>query len=223
MKSAGKREYSMTVLYRMSSMFYNLLSIVYNRGKYFTHPIFIMILVNIIIAIIVILAIILLALQILTWISEKSPYQKMFAEGKLPAHAPDGFHPGTAHVLFDKQTPWLGKSFVAHEHKGFNIFTPTGAAILKWLTPLYKLFAKNQDGNIHAYNFKTSKEKGIKDPKLDVIRLDYSAPENPWVIRIIVDEIVEIAPHQFLGKIHIKLGGLFFTIGYFGLKKEARS
>ncbi len=179
-------------------------------------------LLTLIVILVSILIVLIAGLAVLTWISEHGRYQKPFISGKLPAHAPDGFHPGSAHVLFDMQTPWLGKSFVASEQKGFNIFTPTGAAILAIATPFYTLFSKNHEGNTHAYYFNTSKTKGVRDPEVDVIRLDYSDPQNPWIIRIIVDEIVEIKPHQYLGKIHIRLPfGLFATVGYFGLKKHS--
>jgi hypothetical protein len=147
-------------------------------------------------------------------------YHRQFINGKQPVNAPDGFYRGTAHVLFDKKTPWLGKSFVRVEANGFNIFTPAGAAILKTLTPFYKRFTDNADGNTDAYYFQTRTAPGLKDPDINVIKLDYNAPENPFLIRIILDEIVEVAPDEYLGKIHLKVfPGVFCAIGYFGLKK----
>jgi len=143
-----------------------------------------------------------------------------FIAGGLPENAPDGFYRGTAHVLFDRPVPWLGKSFAAADQLGFNIFTPQGASILKILSPLYKRFGLNADGNTDAYYFQTRTGPGLKDRDVNVIKLDYDAPENPLPVRIILDEIVEIAPEQFLGKIHVKVfPGFFTTIGYFGLKK----
>lgn len=158
--------------------------------------------------------------SLVTLLVGMSDYQKQFLSGNAPQTAPNGFYNGTAHVLFDKPVPWLGKSFVAAESKGFNIFTPQGASLLKIMTPLYKLFSVNADGNTDAYYFKTRTEPGLKDKNVNVIKLDYDAPENPLLIRIILDEIVEIAPEQYLGKIHLKvLPGFYSTIGYFGLKK----
>jgi hypothetical protein len=141
-------------------------------------------------------------------------------EGKLPSVAPDGFYEGSAYMLGDRSVPWLGKSFEAANSVGFNIFTPLGASLLKITTPFYKLFRKNADGNTAAYYFKTSTSRGFRDLQIDTYKLDYDSPENPFLIRMILDEIVEIAPQEFLGKVHMKVfPGYYATIGYFGLRK----
>lgn len=158
--------------------------------------------------------------SLVSFLVNQSDYHKQFVAGNVPQTALDGFYQGTAHIFFDKQTPWLGKSFAAADNLGFNIFMPKGAALLKILAPFYKKFNKNAKGNTDAFYFQTRTEVGLKDKEIDVIKLDYDAPENPFPIRIILDEIVEIAPEQFLGKIHLKVFPRFYsTIGYFGLKK----
>ncbi|GEM_PF-495251 len=159
-----------------------------------------------------------------TFFVERSSYQQTFVAGRAPDPLPDGFHPGEAHVLLDKQTPWLGKSFDAQNQIGFNIFTPLGARILKFASPLYQKFSVNEEGNTRAYYFKTYIGKGKKDVNTDVFKLDYDMPENPFWIRAILDEVVEIAPQQYLGKIHVKvLPGFFISIGYFGLREQTAS
>jgi hypothetical protein len=146
---------------------------------------------------------------------------QQFINGNAPNVAPDGFYQGTAHILFDQKVPWLGKSFDSPNNLGFNIFTPFGAKLLKILAPFYQKFRTDEAGNTEAFNFKTVMGAGLKDTNVSVIKLDYDAPENPFPIRIILDEIVEIAPEQFLGKIHLKVfPGFYATIGYFGLKKN---
>lgn len=170
-------------------------------------------------------ALVIVALLILgalgTLLIERSPYQKQFAQGRVPAPLPQGFHPGVAHVLFDKQTPWLGKFFDREQQLGHNIFTPLGARILKFASPFYRQFSRNEDGNTRAYYFKTWVGKGKKDRALDVLKLDYDMPENPLFIRIILDEVVEITPQQYLGKIHVKLlPGFWISIGYFALTPQ---
>lgn len=158
--------------------------------------------------------------SLVSFFVNRSAYQREFVEGAAPRTAPDGFYRGQAHIFFDKQTPWLGKSFDAGSHLGFNIFTPHGAALLKILSPFYKRFAVNREGNTDAFYFQTRIAPGLKDKEVSVFKLDYDAPENPFPIRIILDEIVEIAPEQFLGKIHLKVFPRFYsTIGYFGLRK----
>ncbi len=159
-----------------------------------------------------------------TFLVERNPYQQMFVAGRAPNPLPDGFHPGEAHVLLDKQTPWLGKSFDAEARIGFNIFTPIGARILKIASPLYQKFSVNDEGDTRAYYFKTWVGKGQKDANTDVFKLDYDLPENPFWIRAILDEVVEIAPREYLGKIHVKaLPGFWISIGYFGLQAQTAS
>jgi hypothetical protein len=157
---------------------------------------------------------------LVNFVAEHSAYQKKFSAGSTPRTAPDGFYRGTAHVLFDANVPWMGKSFEAENDLGFNIFTPAGASILKVLAPFYKRYTINDDGNTRAYYFQTRTAPGLKDPELNVVKLDYASRENPFRIRIILDEIVEVAPEQYLGKIHVKVfPGYYSTIGYFGLRK----
>ena len=158
--------------------------------------------------------------SLVNFIVNQGNYHKQFIAGNVPTSAPDGFYQGAAHIFFDLQTPWLGKSFAASDNLGFNIFVPKGAALLRLLMPFYKKFSFNKDDNTDAFYFQTRTAAGLKDKELQVIKLDYDAPENPFPIRIILDEIVEIAPEEFLGKIHLKVfPGFYSTIGYFGLKK----
>lgn len=157
---------------------------------------------------------------LLTYFSGSSSWQAKFVAGKLPNSPPDGFYTGTAYLLGGRPVPWLGKSFEANNNRGFNIFTPTGASLLKVMTPFYRLFRQNTDGNTDAYYFKTSTSQGFKDKGIDTFKLDYDSPENPFLIRIILDEIVETAPDEYLGKVHMKVfPGYYATIGYFGLRK----
>jgi hypothetical protein len=123
-------------------------------------------------------------------------------------------------LLGGRPVPWLGKSFDASNEAGFNIFTPNGARLLKIMTPLYRLFRQNEDGSTDAYYFKTSTGPALRDTGIDTFKLDYDSPDNPFLIRIILDEIVETAPQEYLGKVHMKVfPGYYATIGYFGLRK----
>jgi hypothetical protein len=158
--------------------------------------------------------------SLVTFLVGKSRRQAEFVSGSVSGAAPDGFYKGSAYLLGSGPVPWLGKSFESANNLGFNIFTPQGASLLKIMTPLYKLFRKNIDGNTDAYNFKTFTGPALNDPSVDVIKLDYNSPENPFLIRIILDEIVETSPQQYLGKVHLKVfPGVYSTIGFFGLRK----
>ena len=158
--------------------------------------------------------------SLVTFLVGKSRRQAEFIKGSVSGAPPDGFYNGSAYLLGNRPVPWLGKSFESANHLGFNIFTPQGASLLKIVTPLYMRFRKNGDGNTDAYDFKTCTGPALKDQSLDVIKLDYDSPENPFLIRIILDEIVETSSQQYLGKVHLKVfPGVYSTIGFFGLKK----
>lgn len=159
--------------------------------------------------------------MLLKYLSGKSHWQEKFVKGTLPEPPPDGFYHGSAYLLGNRPVPWLGKSFESMNNKGFNIFTPQGALLLKILTPLYKLFRKNADGNTDAYYFKTSTSMGFRDKQIETFKLDYASPKNPFLIGIILDEIVQTAPQEYLGKVHMKVfPGYYATIGFFGLRKD---
>lgn len=157
---------------------------------------------------------------LITFLVGRSSRQRQFVAGKLPSAAPDRFYRGAAYMFGGRPIPWLGKSFEAANDVGFNIFTPRGAALLRLLTPLYTLFRHNADGNTDAYYFKTYASQGFRDREIDTLKLDYDSPENPFLIRIILDEIVETAPYEYLGKVHMKVfPGYYATIGFFGLRR----
>jgi hypothetical protein len=159
--------------------------------------------------------------MLVTYLVGQSGRQKQFVSGSTPSEPPNGFYNGSAYLLGNRSVPWLGKSFESENARGFNIFTPMGASLLKILTPFYKLFRVNSDGNTDAYYFKTGVGQGFKDKDIDVFILDYDSPENPFLIRIILDEVVEIKAGEFLGKVHMKVfPGYYATIGHFGLKKS---
>lgn len=158
---------------------------------------------------------------LVTFFVGKSRRQGEFLLGGLPGEYPDGFYKGKAFLLGNRPVPWLGKSFERENSRGFNIFTPAGASLLMLMTPFYKQFRKNPDGNTDAYYFMTSAGPAFRDKGIETIKLDYDSPENPFLIRIVLDEIVEVAPQEFLGKVHVKVfPGYYATIGFFGLKQS---
>lgn len=179
-----------------------------------------MLIVWILIWFVVAVAVWLIFWLLINFVSGKSHWQAKFVEGRIPDPAPDGFYRGSAYLIPVRRVPWLGKSFELKNDLGFNIFNSTGASLLKILTPLYKKFRMNDETNTEAYYFKTSISSGFKDKSIETFKLDYDSPENPFLIRLILDEIVEVGPQEFLGKVHLKVfPGYYSTIGFFGLKR----
>lgn len=134
-----------------------------------------------------------------TWQVEKSPNQALFVGGHAPTPAPDGLYHGT---VPGRKVSWLGKKFDAAKSSGINVF---------------------DDGNGvkgERYPFTTSYTKGVRDKNVDVLAINYNVSANPVWLRFILDEVVEVAPGEYLGKLHLRIiPGYPFTLGYFKLLK----
>jgi hypothetical protein len=60
---------------------------------------------------------------------------------------------------------------------------------------------------------------GELDPGVDVLKIDYDFDANPdFVIRRILDELVEVDAGLYLGKILYRWKGTFRPIGFFSLE-----
>jgi len=115
--------------------------------------------------------------------------------------------------------PWLGKRFSRSEHVGYNRLEASARWPSRLLWPRYEMWAG--DGSHNAFRFKTRIEAGADDPDRQVLVLDYAAvEENPsLVIKKIRDELVEIVPGTYLGKVlWRRRGDSHALIGYFALR-----
>lgn len=115
--------------------------------------------------------------------------------------------------------PWRGKRFDSAAGTGDNRMTPGSALPSKLLWPLYKM--KEAAGGKLAFDFKTYTEAGKADPDVQVMVIDYSEVEdNPaLVIKSIRDELVQVVPGAYLGKILYRLpvGERYEMVGFFAL------
>ena len=123
---------------------------------------------------------------------EHSPLHLKFRSGKAPEPAPDGFLKGDVHLGIGHD--WQGKVFDRDQKTGINRFS-----------------------NGQRYTFNTYQAPGLRDKQTQVLRIDYNRGDNPLWLRFIADEIVETSPGHYLGKIHLKVPGFTFTLGYFEL------
>ena len=115
--------------------------------------------------------------------------------------------------------PWQGKRFDLAAGTGDNRMTSNAKLPSKLLWPLYKM-KDAADGKL-AFDFKTYQDAGKQDPDVQVMVIDYAdVKENPYVIiRSIRDELVELVPGVYLGKILFNTGSdRFSKIGYFALR-----
>lgn len=133
---------------------------------------------------------------------------------------------GAAKALTENWMPWRGKSFDSANQAGENRMTESSAIVGKLLWPLYSM--RSGDDGKAAFTFDTFTEGGVEDADVQVLVINYSSvKENPaLVIRSIRDELVELVPGAYLGKIFFKLPGLpgtrgrYDRIGYFALRTQ---
>ena len=142
-----------------------------------------------------------------TWQMKGEPNHREFLHGKLPNPKPDGFYRGN--IGFE--VSWIGKKFDGEHETGINLFENKKA----------RHNSAPGFGIVHEkYPFATSVGRGLFDEKLFVLKIDYNVKGNPFWIRCILDEIVEIAPNKYLGKMHLRIiPGFPFSVLYFELKK----
>lgn len=133
-----------------------------------------------------------------TYQMEQRPEQVQFEHGKAIIADLDGEYRGTAGGY---RGSWQGKTIYNSRQSGVNRL-------------------QQGSGVVDKYPFRIYVGKGLRDSDLDVIKLDYNQPGNPWWLTFVVDEVVEVAPQQFLGKVHLHGFGVTFTVGYFGIDKE---
>lgn len=155
---------------------------------------------------------------------------ELFRSGSPPDPAPRGFQSGTVVTLsvakpvdalarrFSKfYMPWMGKSFDADKNEGINILRSKARSQLKVLWPSYE--PREVDGRLEAFPFKTRVEPGALDPDVQVLKIDYDFEANPdFLIRRILDELVQIEDGFYLGKILYRARGSRHPIGFFSLQ-----
>lgn len=146
----------------------------------------------------IVLIIVYIGLFLRTWQLQHTAQTDVFLKGTVPSPTPEGLYNGS--VPGYPTLSWLGKKFNAKDHTGINLF---------------------QEGNkqIEKYPFKTTVGKGLQDKNLDVLKIDYDISENPFWLRWIVDEVVQVAPGSYLGKLNLRLPGYTGAVLYFELKK----
>ncbi|MBI3485698.1 hypothetical protein HY025_02020 [Candidatus Daviesbacteria bacterium] len=128
---------------------------------------------------------------------QKSSNESLFLKGQLPRPALNGFYKGQAQIM----GPWKGKSFDSSSSSGINIINTFNNT-----SPIFP--------------FKTYSGKALLDPNLEVLKIDYNISSNPFWVRLVVDELVQIAPNQYLGKAILRLvPNLPFGLMYFRLEK----
>ena len=109
--------------------------------------------------------------------------------------------------------PWLGKRFDAHTGRGTNSISRLGLLVAP-LTTVHKA-----GDHYEAFAMTNWVETGKLDPGTDVLVIDYaSVADNPWPVSRIRDELVEIVPNTYLGKMLWHQDDGYYLLAYFALK-----
>jgi len=163
---------------------------------------------------------------------------RIFRLGTLPEPMLDGPYDGVAltpttfaatdpilRALSSLWMPWLGKRFDAERETGDNMMLPSVRLPSKLLWPGYQ-FLSLGEGRYVAFRFRTYAGAGVVDTDRRVLKIDYDWDENPkFLIREILDELVQIVPGVYLGKALLRLGKPsrpnWRLVGYFALRPAA--
>ena len=160
-----------------------------------------------------------------------SDLDELFRSGRPPEPPPRGFLPGElitmsmtrptdafVRWLSGMYMPWLGKSFDPDSAGGINVLQAGARSQMKLLWRGYEP-RRNADGNLEAFPFRTRIAPGRLDPQVDVLKIDYDFEANPdFIIRHILDELVQIDDGVYLGKILYRLRDSWHAIGFFSLR-----
>lgn len=132
-----------------------------------------------------------------TWQIENSELGKQFASSSAPTVKLDGFYKGS--VNLPVKVTWLGKKFNSADSSGINVFE------------------NGTGGENEMYRFKTV--HGLHGENT-VLHIVYDIPDNPFWVRPVLDQLVEIAPGDYLGKLTVQIvPGYPFSLGFFKLSK----
>jgi hypothetical protein len=155
----------------------------------------------------------------------------VFRHGSPPSEPLEGTYPGklvtpTTWRLTDPLLravarmwmPWLGKRFYPVTETGDNLLVHSARLPARALWPSYRL-EQTGEGRYAAFRFRTYTSPGTVDPDIQTLKIDYDSPDNPgFLIRSILDELVEVRPGEYLGKVLLRRRDSWRLVGYFSLR-----
>ncbi|HEX5556938.1 MAG TPA: hypothetical protein VFX13_04890 [Gaiellales bacterium] len=122
-------------------------------------------------------------------------------------------------AVFRLWLPWLGKRFDAEAATGENVFDMSAYRAGERLTPAgFRAWWPEDVSSYRALRFRTAVTSGRLDPGVDVLRIDYDLPENPPLLRRIVDELVAVQTGVYLGQAILRRGNGGRRLAWFTLE-----
>jgi hypothetical protein len=121
--------------------------------------------------------------------------------------------------------PWVGKRFDSANETGDNLLLASARVPVKLMWPSYELESAGEE-RYAAFRFRTHTDPGTIDSDRDTLKIDYDSDDNPaFLIRNILDELVEVVPGAYLGKVLLRRGTpkaqRWNLVGYFALEPPA--
>jgi hypothetical protein len=114
--------------------------------------------------------------------------------------------------------PWVGKRFDAKTARGDNLLLRSARVPARLIWPAYRL-EEADSRHLSGFRFRTWTGPGEIDPGVDVLKIDYDSADNPRpLVRDILDELVQVVPGVYLGKVLLRRGGRPRPIGWFALE-----
>jgi hypothetical protein len=122
--------------------------------------------------------------------------------------------------LTEAWMPWMGKRFDQSTQTGDNLLHPSARLPSRALWPSYTP-EDTGEGRLAAFKFRTYASPGTLDPDRQTMKIDYDSDQNPgFLIRDILDELVQVVPGSYLGKVLFRRNreAPWRLIGYFALQ-----
>lgn len=157
----------------------------------------------------------------------------VFRGGRMPSADLDGrtvgqmiavdIAPGVTPIvdaLLTNHMPWCGKTFTAAAATGDNVLYNSFMPVARVLFPGYRGYQADGPGRMRAFPFRIYSGPGLKDPDRQVLKIDYDTPANPWLMRRILDELVQVDDNYYFGKAYFKLSAsTSHLLFYFALQR----
>ncbi len=178
------------------------------------------------------------AWEFLKELQEPSQFYRLpmlFAEGNGEAEAPNGDTEGMVMNLhgsalmrtingavlvgqFLGGMGWTGKTFNPETGTGYNRITRSATIPTRIVMPHYKL--KKQGDELLGFDFHHRIDRSPVAPHLKVRAITYDEPafKNPLILPKVRDEIVEMVPDVFLGRVLYKGKYGWDIVGYFAVR-----
>ena len=117
--------------------------------------------------------------------------------------------------------PWRGKSFDPEVKEGRNLFSSSFRPVLRLLWPSYELERSEGSRRLSAFPFTTWEGTSVfTSGGSDVLKIDYEHPQSPWLVRDVLDELVQIDDGLFLGQALLRIRGRLHRVAWFELRSE---